>query len=162
MDEAPKTAGEEAPPALPKRRGGRKRGALNKKTLLRLQHAEKQVAAHHRKGKKIAVDHMDDIIDYLRGLVTLHQPWDGDGNMIPGKSEKLWFRCLDAFRAFLALRAPYQSPALASVAIIPMQERPEQKTVVNVTILNDRGETVFTDEEQTGPLIEHDADEAAA
>jgi hypothetical protein len=41
------------------------------------------------------------------------------------------------------MRAPYQSARLSAVAIMPAQA--QQRTTVNVTILNERGEKVYSD-----------------
>jgi hypothetical protein len=46
-------------------------------------------------------------------------------------------------RDYLALRAPYQSPRLSAVQVLPQQAA--KRTTVNVTILNERGEKVFSD-----------------
>ena len=41
------------------------------------------------------------------------------------------------------MRAPYQTPRMSAVAIVPPAT--QKRTVVNVTILNDRGEKVYSD-----------------
>jgi len=149
----------------PKRKkyGGRKKGVVNKRTEQKIAAAQHEVSAALRGNKKIAIDHMDDMIDYFRQLVALHQPWQADGSKREGKDDALWFRCVDAFRDFLALRAPYQSSRLSHMAVMPTQAR--QRTVVNVTILNEHGEKVWSDMPadagEDAVLIEHDAEDAA-
>jgi hypothetical protein len=46
-------------------------------------------------------------------------------------------------RDYLHMRAPYQSPRLSAVQVVPQQAA--KRTTVNVTILNERGEKVFSD-----------------
>jgi hypothetical protein len=146
--------------------GGRKKGAINKRTLNKIVEEERKLAAAQREvvGKrphsndKLAIDHMDEMIDYFRGLIGVHQPWNADGTPRPGKDDKLWFRCVEVFQGFLNMRAPYQSARLGAMALIPAQTR--QKTVVNVTILNEKGDTVYSDAPMEDvKTIEHDADE---
>lgn len=126
--------------------GGRKKGALNKKTLQKLFMAEKEVLAV-RKGKRMAIDHMDEMIGYFERLVRFQlNPWNIDGTKKQDADEAMWFRCVEVFQSFLNMRAPYQSPRLSALALMPSQAR--QKTTVNVTILNERGEKVFSDAER--------------
>jgi len=154
-------------PAPPKQRaktGGRKKGSVNKRTLEKIALAEREVKAAYT-GKKLAIDHADDMIEYFRQLVALHQPWLPDGSKREGRDAALWFRCVEVFKDFIALRAPYQSPRLSAVAIMPQQAR--QRTIVNVTILNEKGDKVWSDAPDEGEdarLIEHgsEADDAAA
>lgn len=141
-----------------KKTGGRKRGVPNKRTVARLEEAMKDIEFSRTGKKMLAVDHMDEMIDYLRGVVALLVPWEKDGTKREGKDEKLWFRAMDAFQNILSMRAPYQSPRLSAIAIMPHQAH-QQRTTVNVTILNERGEKVYADSDNTDTtkLIEHDS-----
>jgi len=157
-------ATDKAAAAKRKKLGGRKKGALNKRTLEKIAQAEREVAAGVR-GTKFAIDHMDDMIVYFRNLIASLQPWNADGSKRDGRDDKIWFRAIDAFQGFLNMRAPYQSPRLSAVQIVPSQA--QQRTTVNVTILNERGEKVYSDvpEDSDMKLIEqspHDDDEEAA
>lgn len=151
------------------KRGGRKKGARNKKTLQKLAELERELAGYKSTRRtKIAIDHMDEMIEWLRNLVGAAQAFDAAGVPRPGYDPKLWFRILDAFGGFLAMRAPYQSPRLSAIAIMPQQSAATQKTTVNVTILNERGDKVYSDAdtsmEDDTKLIEHvpsSSDEAA-
>jgi hypothetical protein len=140
---------------LAKRRkyGGRKKGTRNKLTLEKLRAAEQEIAAA-RGAKKLAIEHMDDMLEYFRNLVRVLSPWDADGTPRPDRDQKLWFRTVEVFKDFLALRATYQSPRLSAVAIVP--QAPQQRTVVNVTILDGRGEKVYSDvpEDEDTKLID--------
>src|SRR5262245_29991892 len=121
----------------------RNKGSLNKKTIQKIQQAEREAAGYVAKRRTtLAVDHMDEMIDFLHGLVAKLVPWHPDGTP-NGRDHAMWFRALDAFQGFLNMRAPYQSPRLGAVAIIPSPTR--QKTVVNVTSLNEKGEKIFSD-----------------
>jgi hypothetical protein len=132
---------DEERPKRPKT-GGRKKGSLNKYSLSKLRTAERDIATA-RAGKKLAIDHMDEMVEYLKSLLPLLAPWNADGTPREGRDHDLWFRTVAAFQGFLALRAPYQSPKLSSVAIMNAPAR--QETTVSVTILNERGDRVYSD-----------------
>ena len=150
--------------ARPKRKkyGGRKKGSINKKKLGQLYAAERELSGA-RIGRKLAIDHMDEMIEFLQGLVTKLVPFNTDGSKREGYDQRLWFRTLDAFQGFLAMRAPYQTARLSAVAIMPQQTH-AQRTTVNVTILNERGEKVYSDVADDNKTIEHLAliDQSAA
>lgn len=146
-----------------KKTGGRKRGSLNKRTLEKLAQAEHEISAHAR-GKKLAVDHMDEMVEFFRGLVAALVPWNPDGSRKEGKDDKVWFRAVECFQGFLNMRAPYQTPRLSAVAIMPGPSPGAQRTTVNVTILNERGERVYSDsahgeDDEGGELLELEARE---
>jgi hypothetical protein len=129
-------------PKKKQKTGGRKKGSLNKRTIEKLNQAAQEITAPER-GKKIAIDHMDDMIEFLRGVVAKLVPWDSDGKPIEGRDQVVWFKAVEAFQGFLNMRAPYQSPRLSAVQIVPSASR--QRTTVNVTILNERGDKVYSD-----------------
>jgi hypothetical protein len=85
---------------------------------------------------------MDEMIEWFRNLVGALVPFEKDGSLRPNRDPNLWFRAIAAFQGFLSMRAPYQSPRLSAVQIMPQQA--QQRTTVNVTILNERGEKVFS------------------
>jgi hypothetical protein len=78
-----------------------------------------------------------------RQLVELLFPWDENGVQLKGKSVNAYYWASEMRRDFLALRAPYQSPRLSAVHVVPQQAA--KRTTVNVTILNERGEKEFSD-----------------
>jgi|SRR5262245_51219832 len=141
----------------PKRQkfGGRKKGSLNRKTLQKMVAGEREVAVARQRGLKgrLAIDHMDDMILFFDVLVreTLN-PWNLDGTRREGYDEGIWFRAVAAFQAFLNMRAPYQTPRLSALALMPQQAA--RKTTVNVTILNDKGDKVFADDASEIKTIE--------
>jgi hypothetical protein len=106
----------------------RKAGSLNKRTIEKLRAAEHELAAG-RAAKKLAVDHMDDMVEYLKSLVDLLGPWNADGTRREGGDENLWFRAVAVFQNFLALRAPYQSPRLGAVTIVPSAAQPDMREI---------------------------------
>ena len=148
------------PKPKPKNKGGRPVGSLDKLTIYKRITAQRELleAANF----KIATEHMDTQIGWLEGLVATLNPFGQDGHVIKGKSTKLYFRAFELYRDFLALRAPYQSPRLSAVQLMPQQSK--RTTTVNVTILNERGEKEYSDApDEDQKLIEHNAnDEAAA
>lgn|SRR5262245_18650728 len=148
--------------ARKKTRRGRKRGSLNKRTIARLVAAQKAIEQPERERKKLAIDHMDEMIEFLRGVVAKLVPWNSDGTLIEGRDQVLWFKAVEAFQGFLQMRAPYQSPRLSAVQIVPAASR--QRTVVNVTILNERGQKIYSDMPEDSELkqIEHSSSDEAA
>jgi hypothetical protein len=109
---------------------------------------------------------MDDMVEYFSNLVDVLAPWNEDGTPREDRDHDLWFRAVAAFQGFLALRAPFQSPRLSAVAIASPPT--QQRTMVNVTILNDRGEKVYSDADAAygdpgdgAKVIEHEDWEAA-
>jgi hypothetical protein len=134
---------------------GRKKGSINKKTIEKMALAEREIAASNR-GTKYAIDHMDDMIGWFRDLVAKLVPFDDNGIVLKGRDPKIWFRAVECFQGFLNMRAPYQSARLSAVAIMPQQA--QQRTTVNVTILNERGEKVYSDSDDPSDdakVIEH-------
>lgn len=154
-------AGYKQPGRKRKPGGGRKKGSLNKRTIEKVRQAEREITAPER-GKKIAIDHMDEMIEFLRGVVAKLMPFNADGTLMEGRDSVLWFKAVDAFQGFLNMRAPYQSPRLSAIQMVPAQGR--QRTVVNVTILNERGEKIYSDVPADSELkqIEHHGEDEAA
>lgn len=153
----PRTPPLEERPQPSKKSGGRRKGSKNKRTLERerLAHeAAKRLSAPdaqpiRRHSKKIAVDHMDEMIAYFRDLVAVLSPWNADGTR-RHDDDQLWLRVVAAYQGFLSMRAPYQSARLNAVAVYPQQA--QQRTEVNVTILNEQGSQVYSDKDQGAPL----------
>lgn len=162
------------PSLKPKRKkyGGRKKGSVNKRKLQKIHDAERELReAKAVTGKRpatlFAIDHMDEMITYFRGLVAMHQPWNVDGSKRQGADEKLWLRIVEIFQGWLNMRAPYQSPRLSAIQVVQEpQVLPNQRTTVHVTILNAKGDTVYSDAENSAgdgaKLIEGGRDEEAA
>jgi hypothetical protein len=96
-------------------------------------------------------------VEYFSNLVGVLAPWEPDGTPRPDRDQKLWFRAVEVFKDFLALRAPFQSSRLTAVAIVP-QAPPQQRTMVNVIILNDRGEKSAIGTAQQGSSVALSAD----
>jgi len=98
---------------------------------------------------KLAVEIMDEeIAKFEQLMITLH-PWDKDGTQIRGKSVQAYYWASEMRRDYLQMRAPYQSPRLSSVQVVPAGQG-KRETTVNVTILNERGEQEYTDVPPTG------------
>ena len=132
------------------RRRGREKGSKNKSTIQRELLAKRVLLAEGL----LATEIMDQEIARLGELMTLLYPWDEDGKQITGKSVNAYYWVSELRRDFLALRAPYQSPRLSAVQVVPQQAA--KRTTVHVTILDERGEKVFSDvpEEKDMKLIE--------
>jgi hypothetical protein len=103
----------------------------------------------------LATEIMDQEIARLGELMTLLYPWDEDGKQIAGKSVNTYYWASELRRDYLHIRAPYQSPRLSAVQVVPTQSA--KHTTVNVTILDEHGEKVYSDvpeEEEGMKLIE--------
>jgi hypothetical protein len=106
---------------------------------------------------KLAVELMDEEIDSFAELEKVLYPWDDKGKPLKGKSVQAYYWACEMRRDYLALRAPYQTPRLSAVQVIPAGHGSKRVTEVNVTILNERGEREYTDvPDDDAKLIEHD------
>jgi hypothetical protein len=133
------------------RRRGREKGSKNKSTIQRELLAKRELLAEGL----LATEIMDQEIARLGELMALLRPWDEDGKQITGKSVNAYYWASELRRDYLHMRAPFQSPRLSAVQVMPAQAA--KRTTVNVTILNERGEKVFSDvpeEKEDMKLIE--------
>jgi hypothetical protein len=121
------------------RRRGREKGSKNKSTIQRELLAKRELLANGL----LAVEIMDQEIERLGELTTLLYPWDENGKQITGKSVNAYYWASELRRDYLHMRAPYQSPRLSAVQVMPAQAA--KRTTVNVTILNERGEVEYSD-----------------
>jgi hypothetical protein len=69
------------------------------------------------------------MVQYFKNLVDLLVPWNPDGTRREGRDEDLWFRAVAVFQGFPAMRAPYQSPRLGAVAILPSAVEPTMRDI---------------------------------
>lgn len=115
-----------------------------------------------RRGYKFAVEHMDDAIDFLRGAMALKQPWMPDGSLRQGGDVELFFRLIGLLRDFTNARAPYQTPRLSAVAVVPAAKGEDHATTMTVNIFNQRGERVGDDAKVLSLQAVRDEDEDAA
>jgi hypothetical protein len=138
-----------------KRRGGRQKGSKNQSTIQRELVATQELLTDDLR----AVDLMDEEIVKLGRLMEVLYPWDDEGKQMRGKSVNSYKWASELRRDYLALRAPYQSPRLSSVQVLPQQNG--KRTTVNVTILDEHGKKVYSDvpEEPELKLIEGTAGE---
>lgn len=122
------------------RRMGRVKGSKNKTTIERELLAKRELLSNG----KLAVEIMDEEIERFAELEKVLYPWNERGEKLKDKSTNAYFWCCEMRRDYISLRAPYQSPRLSAVQMLPMQNS-GKRTTVNVTILNERGEKVFSD-----------------
>ena len=123
------------------KRGGRKPGQKNLATLIK---EEAQLRAMAAANGKLAVEEMDVEIARFADLERVLYPWDKAGQKLNSKSVQAYYWACEMRRDYLALRAPYQTPRLSAVQVIPAGQSKRQ-TTVNVTILNERGEQEYSD-----------------
>jgi hypothetical protein len=122
-------------------KGGRPLGALNKKTIAALEKAKANVPAVH----KLSLTSLRETARYLGSAMAIKQPWNPDGTERPGGDYRTFMELCVMQLRYLAEILPYESTRLAPAEAIPAAHG--QRTVVNVTILNDRGEKVYSDSE---------------
>jgi len=123
------------------RRRGRQPGSKNKSTIQRELLAKRELLTEGM----LATEIMDQEIARLGDLMTLLYPWDEGGKQIAGKSVNAYYWASELRRDYLHMRAPYQSPRLSAVQVVPTQRA--EHTTVHVTILDEKGEKVFSDDE---------------
>jgi hypothetical protein len=124
------------------RRSGRQPGSKNQSTIAK-ELLAKQAMLGNSDGL-LAVEIMDQEIERLGELETVLYPWDAEGKQITGKSVNSYYWVSELRRDYLHMRAPYQTPGLSAVQMLPMQNG-SKTTHVNVTILTERGEKEFSD-----------------
>jgi hypothetical protein len=128
--------------------GGRKKGSLNRITIEKRRTIEKELLARQQmmkiEGKKLAVEHMDEALAWIReAMATIDPLSEGRLSRDEGSADlKLFIELIHLLHDFSVARAPYQTPRLTAMTIVPPQR---QRTMVNVTILNDRGEKIYSD-----------------
>jgi hypothetical protein len=72
---------------------------------------------------------MDHMVEYFSNLVGVLAPWSTDGTPREGRDHDLWFRAVATFQGFLAMRAPYQTPRLGAVAVLPSAGQPMRRDI---------------------------------
>src|SRR3954471_19314915 len=100
-----------------KRRKGRALGSKNKATVERELLAKQELVTDDLR----AVDLMDMEINNLARLMETLYPWNAEGKVVRGKSVNSYKWASELHRDFLSLRAPYQSPRLSAMQVMPMQ-----------------------------------------
>jgi hypothetical protein len=116
-----------------------------------------------RQGVQHAVEHMDDAITWLRGAMSLKQPWLSDGTKRKNGDVELFFRLLALLRDFTVARAPFQTPKLSAVAVMtqPQQGTGDKVTTMTVNIFNQRGDKVAEEQGNVLNLRANDEEDAA-
>jgi hypothetical protein len=141
-------------------KGGRPKGALNKRTLAAIEKAKGNLPAVHR----LSLTSLRETARYLGSAMALKQPWNTDGTPRDGGDYKVFTELAVLQLRYLEAITPYEAPRLAAIQMVPQGER--QRTMVNVTILDERGGKVFSDATIDGKATEVDdaptGDEEAA
>jgi hypothetical protein len=94
--------------------------------------------------QKLSLTSLRETARYLGSAMALKQPWEPDGSPRPGGDYKVFMDLAVLQLRYLEAITPYEAPRLAAIAMVPQGER--QRTIVNVTILDERGGKVFSDE----------------
>lgn len=126
-----------------KTRTQRKRNGGKRVAAKQLKSVQVELPIEQLDGKQ-AVEVMDDKIAHFDALMKTLYPWDNEGKQIRGKSVQAYYWASEMHRDYVQMRAPYQSPRLSAVQIVPAQNR-QNVTEVNVTILNEKGDVEYTD-----------------
>jgi hypothetical protein len=120
-------------------KGGRQKGSLSKKTLARIEEAKADAPAVHRK----SLHSLRETARFLGSAMALKQPWEPDGSPRKGGDYEVFMQLAVLQLRYLEAITPYEAPRLAAIAMVPQGER--QRTIVKVTILDERGGSVFSD-----------------
>lgn len=128
-------------------KGGRPKGSLNKRTVAAIEKAKANAPLVH----KLSLFSLRETARYLGSAMALKQPWNTDGTLRPGGDYKIFMELAVLQLRYLEAITPYEAPRLAAIAMVPQGER--RQTIVNVTILNERGGTVFSDAMIDGEAI---------
>jgi hypothetical protein len=75
--------------------------------------------------------------------MALKQPWQPDGQPRPGGDYKMFMELAVLQLRYLEAITPYEAPRLAAIAMMPQGE--QRRTIVNCTILDERGGKVYSD-----------------
>ena len=121
------------------RTGGKSPNAQARKTAAR----KSRIARTAARLRSSAAAREETNIARLGELMTLLYPWSEDGKQITGKSVNAYYWASELRRDYLHMLTPYQSPRLSAVQVVPQQAA--KRTTVNVTILNERGERIYSD-----------------
>jgi hypothetical protein len=105
------------------RRGGRKKGTPNRRTVQKLIEASTQVAEIKKLGQRKATEVMNELMQTARGMVALYQKRivTADGkdlkpDALPADVEQFW-KAMDCAAIFTRNLAPYQDPMLTRVDV---------------------------------------------
>lgn len=120
-------------------KGGRPKGSLNKRTLAAIEKAKGNLPDV----RKLSLTSLRETARYLGSAMALKQPWNTDGTLRPGGDYKIFTELAVLQLRYLEAITPYEAPRLAAIQMVPQGER--QRTMVNVTILDERGGKVFSD-----------------
>ena len=128
-------------------KGGRPKGSLNKRTVAAIEKAKANAPAVH----KLSLTSLRETARFLGSAMALKQPWNPDGSPRPGGDYKVFMDLAVLQLRYLEAITPYEAPRLAAIMVTPQGER---RTIVNCTILDERGGKVYSD-----ATIEGDATE---
>jgi hypothetical protein len=120
-------------------KGGRPAGSLNKRTVAAIEKAK----ANAPVVQKLSLTSLRETARYLGSAMALKQPWQPDGQPRPGGDYKMFMELAVLQLRYLEAITPYEAPRLAAIAMMPQGE--QRRTIVNCTILDERGGKVYSD-----------------
>jgi hypothetical protein len=120
-------------------KGGGPHGALNKRTIAAIEKAK----ANAPVVQKLSLTSLRETARYLGSAMALKQPWQPDGQPRPGGDYKMFMELAVLQLRYLEAITPYEAPRLAAIAMMPQGE--QRRTIVNCTILDERGGKVYSD-----------------
>jgi hypothetical protein len=136
-------------------KGGRPAGALNKRTIAAIEKARANAPAVH----ELSLTSLRKTARYLGSAMALKQPWEPNGEPRKGGDYKIFMDLAMLQLRYLEAITPYEAPRLAAIAMVPQGER--QRTIVNCTILDERGGKVYSDATIEGDATEVEEQPAA-
>jgi hypothetical protein len=120
-------------------KGGRPVGSLNKRTIAAIEKAKADVA----RAPKLSLTSLRETARFLGSAMAFKQPWDNDGADRKGGDYRMFMELAVLQLRYLEAITPYEAPRLAAIAMMPQGE--QRRTIVNCTILDERGGKVYSD-----------------
>lgn len=109
-------------PSFPKREkyGGRQRGTPNKRTIEKMEQAERGIVETRKRGKKLAKERLEEIMELAGGLAAHFVPVRPEGQRPnPNANEPLFAKYFSLYLDAARYLAPYQSPTFRAIMIAP-------------------------------------------
>jgi hypothetical protein len=120
-------------------KGGRPVGSLNKRTIAAIEKAKADVA----RAPKLSLTSLRETAHLLGSAMAIKQPWEPDGTDRKGGDYKTFMELAVLQLRYLEAITPYEAPRLAAIAMMPRGD--QRRTIVNCTILDERGGKVYSD-----------------
>jgi hypothetical protein len=117
--------------------GGRRRGTPNKATIERALIAARAALESKSASKKLAKEILEDFMCVFVGMASHFQPAPPGTPRNPHADENKFWKCAEAAINCAVKLAPYQSPSLKAVAVVPQPVSPPSSPYALPDVLPD-------------------------